>query len=131
VDVRLGLEYADGRRLRTTDLRSPMPGDTGGIWPQGGGGGDQLWQQELWVWPLPPPGEVAFVVEWPETDIPETWTRLDAGPIVAAAARATAVWPEDLPPGEPAGRNRHLAGAHGTTSSFAAAVEPEAGADDG
>jgi hypothetical protein len=31
----------------------------------GGGGSDDYWESSFWLWPLPPPGPLAFVVEWP------------------------------------------------------------------
>src|SRR5256885_6760927 len=52
-----------------------------------------------WVWPLPPPGPVAFVCEWPAFGIPESRAELHARLILDAAARAVELWPED---GDPA-----------------------------
>lgn len=104
-DIHIGLQYADGRQLRSVGWNSRGSGE-GGIWPDGGGGGGQQYEQRLWVWPLPPPGELAVVVEWTDFGIRETWRWLDATPIVEAAARAAAVWPDDLEAGAPAGRHR-------------------------
>jgi hypothetical protein len=33
--------------------------------PGGGGGSDRYWTQQYWCWPLPPPGPLTFVCEWP------------------------------------------------------------------
>jgi hypothetical protein len=48
-----------------------------------------------WVWPLPPPGPVEFVCEWPLHGIAESRGALDAQLIVDAAARAIPLWPDD------------------------------------
>jgi hypothetical protein len=48
-----------------------------------------------WVWPLPPPGPLTFVVEWPAHGIAESRAELDTQPILDAAARAIQVFPED------------------------------------
>jgi hypothetical protein len=41
-----------------------------------------------------PPGPLAFVCEWPARHIPESRLEIDAGLVLEAAARATAIWPE-------------------------------------
>ena len=42
---------------------------------------------------LPPPGPLAFVVEWPARGIPETRVEIDASLVLEAADRAAPVWP--------------------------------------
>ena len=69
------------------------------LFPDGGGGGGRRYDMRYWVWPLPPPGPVAFVCEWPAFGIPESRAELDARLILDAAARAVESWPED---GDPA-----------------------------
>jgi hypothetical protein len=54
------------------------------------------WEVDVWVWGLPPPGPLAFVCEWPARGIPETRVEIDAGLVLEAAARAVAIWPEQL-----------------------------------
>ena len=51
----------------------------------------------MWVYGLPPPGPLAFVVEWPARGIPETRVEFDAGLVLAAAARAVRIWPDQPP----------------------------------
>ena len=65
----------------------PTEGDPPGplLWPGGGGGGGDRWDQSYWLWPLPPPGPVAFVVEWPSEGIELTRHELDAAPILEAS----------------------------------------------
>ena len=70
-----------------------VPGGGGG-----GGGGGGSWRQSQWVWPLPPPGAVTLVCEWPAMDIPLTRRELDAQTILDAAKRAQVIFSdEDLP----------------------------------
>jgi hypothetical protein len=64
--------------------------------PSRRGGG---WHASQWVWPLPPPGPVAFVCEWPVAGIPESRAEIDAQVILDAASRAQVIFSDDdLPP---------------------------------
>ena len=108
---RLGVVTADGRAM---DYR-PFAG-TGGVagfgygeggrpeppqlLPTSGGGGSGDWEQEYWLWPLPPDGVLEFVCEWPAMDVPETHVAVDPAPIRAAADRAITLWEEIIPPGD-------------------------------
>jgi hypothetical protein len=47
----------------------------------------------VWVYGLPPPGPLAFVVEWPARGIAETRAEIDAGLVLEAASRAVPAWP--------------------------------------
>jgi hypothetical protein len=81
-------------------LRGPGPGamPSAVLSPTGGGGSDRRWHGRLSLWPLPPEGPLTFAFAWPEEGVEETTAVADATPIVAAAARATELWPEDRPP---------------------------------
>lgn len=85
-------EFSDGRRAtnieeKTRDDQSPV------MFDRGGGGGQCIdsgacrGRTTLYLWPVPPPGELRFVVEWPAFGIPRTTTLLDADAIHAAKAR--------------------------------------------
>jgi len=50
----------------------------------------------MFLWPLPPPGRLALVCEWPAAGIPLTRTDIDAGAIHEAAQRAQVIF-EDHP----------------------------------
>ena len=52
-------------------------------------------------WPLPTAGVMRFAVGWPEQELPETATTLDAAIIHEAAKRSTPLWRND------AGRPSH------------------------
>ena len=96
--LRFGIQYADGSKA--TSLGPPMigPQDKRPEGPilqhQGGGGGGTVATQRFWAWPLPPPGPLAFVCEWPKYAISLTRHEIDAGVIREAAKRAIELWPE-------------------------------------
>ncbi|GAA4988249.1 hypothetical protein GCM10023205_68980 [Yinghuangia aomiensis] len=102
--LRFGLRFADGRRITTLD---------GAAWPQSpaaarptlsvrpGMGGVFRYTMNLHLSHLPPEGELRLVTEWPDRNVPETWTELDGSAVVAAASRAVEVWPDIAPPNPP------------------------------
>ena len=65
--------------------------------PGGGSGGPRSYDMSMWVWPLPPPGPVAFVCEWAAESIALTRREIDAEPILDAARRSEAMWPDESP----------------------------------
>jgi hypothetical protein len=97
--LRLGVQFADG--AAATNLGgyphvSPATDPTGPmLMPDGGGGGGRRYDMSHWVWPLPPPGPVTFICEWPMFGIAESQADVDAGLIHDAAARAIPLWPDD------------------------------------
>ena len=103
--LRFGISCADGGTV--TNLRpgfswgshtddgdhtSPAAGDRV-LMPGGGGGSDRHWTQKYWCWPLPPPGPVTFVCEWPALGIGETSHQIDSQSIREAAGRSKPIWP--------------------------------------
>ena len=95
--LRFGLQFADGRKA--TNLGFPFGRDDEEpsapvLIGRGGGGGGRRFEQSFWAWPLPPPGRLEFVCEWPSQGIELTRTEVDAGPIRDAASRAQVLWPE-------------------------------------
>jgi hypothetical protein len=105
--LRFGVQFADGSKA--TNVGGDLPHDPAVapagpvIVPGGGGGGGGRWHQSLWVWPLPPPGRLLFVCEWPAAGIPLTRFEIDAHLVIDAAARAQVVFPDDHLPEPPAG----------------------------
>jgi hypothetical protein len=95
--LRLGVQFADGRKATTLGPRHQhfeREPDGPVLMQRGGGGGDRSWNMHVWLWPLPPPGALAFVVEWPLAGIAETRVEIDAGVMIEAAAQAETLWPE-------------------------------------
>jgi hypothetical protein len=103
----LDIEYADGRNLGA--LVCPWPphsanarieqskrdGTTLRFQFTTSSGADRTgrsWNSQVWVGPLPPPGPLAFVYEWPDYGIELTRHEIDAQPIIDAAARSKPLW---------------------------------------
>ena len=101
--LRFGIQFSDGSKA--TSLGPPMigPQDKSHKGPMlmysGGSSGGPVAEQTFWAWPLPPPGPLAFVCEWPKYGIPLTRHEIDANLIRDAAERATELWPDDGPSG--------------------------------
>jgi hypothetical protein len=107
--LRFGLRFADGRKATNVGGPPPWspgepPPDGAALTERGGSGGERRWDQRLWAWPLPPPGELLFACEWPAREIALTTAALDADVILSAAARACVLWPEPELPERPAPR---------------------------
>lgn len=98
---RFGIGLADGTKVIAD--RRWLAGQPDGykLRPQGGGGGGRSWRQSFLFEPLPPPGLLEFVCEWPAYGLPESRLGLDAAVIVEAAGRAKALWPDDVGLPEP------------------------------
>jgi hypothetical protein len=99
---RFGVEFADGREATSLDQYWPRNPDQDPprspiLTHHGGGGGEQRCTLHYWLWPLPPAGPLAFVVEWPAHGIEETRVEIEAQPIRDAAGRAETLWPVESP----------------------------------
>lgn len=114
--LRFGVEFADGAKATNTDagpFTDSLDGDGEShvfvaagaradarerepagpvLQPGGGGGGGGSWRQHYWVWPLPPPGRVTFVCQWPAAEIELTRCDVDASVILDAVGRAQVIF---------------------------------------
>jgi len=95
--IRLGVLFSDGRSWTNLESRFPGPDDD----PQGplllgrgGGGGGLSWEMSYWLWPLPPSGELSFVVSWPAQGIDEQFIALDADEFLSHVDSVEHIWPE-------------------------------------
>jgi hypothetical protein len=102
--LRIGVELADGARASnlgrpvftwSTDKTPIEPvfsprGGSGG----GGVGGTILLDQSYWLWPLPDPGALRIFAEWPAVGIGLSEIELAAEPLLEAARRSQALWPD-------------------------------------
>jgi hypothetical protein len=93
--LRFGIQFSDGRKATNTGalhhLDEPPTGPV--MHPGGGSGGGGDWRQDNWVWPLPPPGPLLFVCEWPAMEIAVSTAEIDAQLVIDAASRAQALFP--------------------------------------
>jgi hypothetical protein len=103
--LRFGVQFADGTKATNTQegVREPFQEPAPPVLhTSGGGGGSGRWYQSLWIWPLPPPGPLWLVCEWPSAKIALTRHEIDAQQILDAASRAQVIFSEEhLPLPEP------------------------------
>jgi hypothetical protein len=101
--LRFGVQFSDGSKATNTGGfhhdRTPPPEPI--MNAGGGGGGGGSWHQTQWVWPLPPPGTLTLVCEWPAMGIPVTRSELDAQLILDAATRAQVIFSDEHLPEPP------------------------------
>src|SRR5690606_19236221 len=96
-----GLRYSDGSTVTNMDVRPlPAPDEIPNaplMIPVSVSCDDLERRGELrsWVWPLPPPGPMDFVIQWPSAGIDETSVVIDTKPILDSARRCTRLWPQD------------------------------------
>ncbi len=94
--LRLGVQFSDGQKATNIGAFDYTQDEPSGpvMHAGGGGGGDREYHQEQWVWPLPPPGRLSFVCEWPAAGIELTRHEIDAQSILDAAGRAQTLFPD-------------------------------------
>jgi hypothetical protein len=101
-----GVEFPDGSKASTGATQMPARLDDPSVQPTppvlylqnlgGGGGDDDLGASgTLWLWPLPPAGDLRLVAQWTDMGIGETAITLDGGQLREAAAAAQKYWPDD------------------------------------
>lgn len=110
--LRFGLLMADGskavsygygpgpavsplRRLPPEDLARYESPPEPILHPAGGGGGGRHSEWRHWAAPLPPPGPLQFVVEWPAAGVAERRATIQGETVLEAASRAVPIWPDD------------------------------------
>jgi hypothetical protein len=97
--LRFGLRLPDGSRVdrgRARDQQQiPVPPGFH-LSSLGGSAGAGMWQQDLWLWPLPGPGTISFACAWPDRGAQEVVAEASTEELRHAAARADELWP--LPP---------------------------------
>ncbi|AVT29455.1 hypothetical protein C6361_08060 [Plantactinospora sp. BC1] len=95
--LRVGVHFADGSSITNLDRDAfpPLGAEPAGplLVPGGAEADDRRRVAHYWVWPLPPPGPVTFVGEWPGYGIPESRMEVDGRLILDAATRAVRLWP--------------------------------------
>jgi hypothetical protein len=108
---RFGMGFSDGTKVTDGTRRGRSgPAEPGQriLRPRGGSSGGRRSTVGFWCAPLPPPGPMSFVCQWPARGVEEAAVQLEAQLVLDAAARASAIWPEDadLPEEEEQPRGR-------------------------
>lgn len=91
---RFGVVFADGRKAVAGPPVTPSETEPNGpILRFGGGGGSGgVRRMGFWLWPLPPPGPLTWVAQWPDQGISEHSVVVDATDVAPAAAQAEQLW---------------------------------------
>lgn len=101
--LRVGVRFADGRVATSINghdrplggpILWPLAGGTSSSVPQPGHPARMRCRQGYWVSPLPPPGPVTIVCEWPVAGIPISSVEIDGQRVIDAARQAHAMFPE-------------------------------------
>jgi hypothetical protein len=107
--LRFGVQFSDGRKATTVgglhpwdlqqeDDEKEPEGPI--LMAQGGGGGGGHYDQDFWLWPLPPAGPFTFVVEWLSEQIELTRQEVDASLFIQASSKSERLWPGEQSLGE-------------------------------
>jgi hypothetical protein len=93
--LKLAVQFPDGRKVTNLDFGLRGSGEPSGpvLVGLGGSATARSWQQEFWCWPLPGPGKLAFVCQWPAAEITLCRTEIDTSLIREAAASALELFP--------------------------------------
>lgn len=127
---RFGIEFADGSKATTVGahpfeqgLEQEPKGPV--LIEHGGGGGNGNWDQNYWVWPLPPAGMLAFVCEWPAKGVALTRDEIDADVIRASAGQAEVLWEDSGGGGSAWGVGQPIRLQRSRNDAVGSADEPE------
>lgn len=95
---RFGIRFSDSSKVTTVQdyfvqaQREPEP-DHPMMIPVGSGShGPRKLSSGFWIWPLPPPGPMFLVCEWPALGISFTRQELDSAAIREAAMKSVPIW---------------------------------------
>ena len=122
--LRFGLRFSDGSKAINVGFGRGAGRSGAGVrdlHPRGSSGSGRKYTSRYWCEPLPPPGSLGLVCEWPKHGIAEVEDVISADLILAAAEHAEPIWPEDVGIPEPPDQ-RHQANrtaARSTTISSA------------
>ena len=94
--LRLGVQFSTGGKAANTELRATREQSSNVAGPimkvRIGGAGLLSRDWKYWISPLPPPGPLAFVCEWPAFGVAESRTEIDAQLLLDAASQSVDLW---------------------------------------
>jgi hypothetical protein len=93
-EIRLDVEFADGRKATNADRPVPPeePLDPPVLSLVREHGSKTDWHAKFWLSPIPPPGEMAFVLDWPSANIHHARHTIDANMIIEASKQTEILW---------------------------------------
>jgi len=98
--LRFGVELVDGRRTETQERflsAFDVPREPPVLVEHQGEGSGGSYRQDkrtsLWLWPLPEGDALSLALQWPDLDLPLTYSRVELEPVRAALARVVPYWP--------------------------------------
>jgi hypothetical protein len=124
--LRFGLRFADGSKATNVGFGQgvdPSGSAVRDLRTRGSGGGGRKYTTRYWCEPLPPPGTLGLVCEWPKYGIAETEEVISADLILTAAEQAKPIWPEDVGIPEPPSRPSPVNRASARSSTFSSTQE--------
>lgn len=97
--LRFGVQFPDEASVTNLDaapwrLSADATEPAHGLEPRSAEGSEHEFSQVYWIWPLPEPGTLSFVTEWPAFGITESRYDLAGELVREAAGRAQPVWPD-------------------------------------
>jgi hypothetical protein len=126
--LRFGLRFADGSKATNVGFGQGGYAPGSGVrdlLPRGSGGGGRKYSSRYWCEPLPPPGPLGLVCEWPKYGIAETEDVVSADLILAAAEQAKPIWPDDVGIPEPPGRQYPINRSSAHSATFSSSYHPD------
>ena len=96
---RFGMQFADGSKATSLDRRPTRESEPDGpvLLGTSRGWSVERWSAHYWCWPLPPPGSMRFVCEWPAAGIELTAVEFDGRRLRDAGAELRPLWGADGP----------------------------------
>jgi hypothetical protein len=93
--VHYGCELGDGTKWSNSDPSLRPDTEIDGPVVSGGAGAGGMWTSSAshWIWPLPPPGKITFVAEWPSQRLSRQSAEIDADELRDLSASAEVLWP--------------------------------------
>lgn len=92
---RFGVQFSDGRKATSLGGFPHLPDEEPPgpvLVMRGGSGGGGQWDHGFWLYPLPPPGTLAFVCEWPSEGVSLSRVEVDASLVREPADQAEELW---------------------------------------
>ncbi|MFJ3393230.1 hypothetical protein [Leifsonia aquatica] len=101
--LRYGVALSDGQQVLLDTFAGfagddPQERSRHTLFPTNGSGGGTghyyRYEDDMWLWPLPPTGPLQIVAQWPDEGVPEARVELDSAPLLDLAESVRPLWTE-------------------------------------